>query len=276
MTYSTLMSHLDVGEDNEGVLTITAALADRFGAAVVGIAARRPVQIIGGGGLAAAELYEYDRKDIAEELDDLEARFRAALGKPARELSWRSASVFGSLAGYVAKEARLVDLIVTRPDRGLGILNGDRRMSLGDLVMNAGRPLFIVPDGARSLDLDQVVVAWNDTRESRRAVADALPLLLAAGKVTVVEVTDEHHLAEARQRLEDVVWWLGRHGVAAEAMPSTSRGVDAALLDDIARDCKAGLMVAGAYGHNRMREWVLGGVTCDLLLHPSRCTFVSR
>jgi nucleotide-binding universal stress UspA family protein len=276
MTYSTLMSHLDVGENNDGVLAITAALADRFGAAVVGIAARRPVQVIGGGGMAAAELYEFDRKDLAEELGELEAEFRAALGKNAREVRWRSASVFGSLAGYVAREARLVDLIITRPDRGLGILNGDRRMSLGDLIMSAGRPLFIVPDGARSLNLDQVVVAWNDTRESRRAVADALPLLQAAGKVAVVEVTDEHRLAEARERLEDVIWWLDRHGVAAEALPSTSRGGDAALLDDIAHDRKAGLMVAGAYGHNRMREWVFGGVTCDLLLHPSRCTFVSR
>lgn len=276
MTYSTLMAHLDVGEDNEGLLAIAAAMAERFSAAVVGIAARRPVQVIGGGGPAAAELYAFDRRDMEEELGLLEDEFRAALTGKARELLWRSASVFGSLAGYVGREARLADLIITRPDRGFGILNSDRRTSIGDLIMDAGRPLFVVPDGAHSLNLDHVLVAWKDTREARRAVADAMPLLKAAGHVAIVEVEEKDRLAAARARLEDVVWWLSHHGVAAEAVAAPASGLDAGCLEEIARERRAGLMVAGAYGHNRMREWVFGGVTCDLLLHPSRCTFVSR
>jgi nucleotide-binding universal stress UspA family protein len=276
MTYATLMAHLDVGEDNEGLLGITAALAERFNAAVVGVAARRPVQVIAGAGLAAAEVYDFDRHDMAEEFARLEGEFRAAMAGKARELLWRSASVFGSLASYAAREARLADLIVTRPDRGFGVLNSDRRTSIGDLTMSAGRPLFVVPDGALSLNLDHVLVAWKDTREARRAVADAMPLLKAAGHVAVVEIEEQDRLADARGRLEDVVWWLAQHGVAAEAVTAPASGMDAAGLDEIARERKAGLMVAGAYGHNRMREWVFGGVTCDLLLHPSRCTFVSR
>jgi nucleotide-binding universal stress UspA family protein len=276
MTYSTLMAHLDVGEDNTSLLAVTASLSQRFGAAVTGIAGRRPVQVIAARGLPAAELYDFDRQDMADEFAELENEFRRALSGKALELHWRSTSVLGSLAAYVSTEARLTDLIIIRPDRGFGILNSDRRTSLGDLVMSAGRPLLVVPDGAQGLDLNHVLVAWNDTREARRAVADAMPLLKAAGLVTVVEVVGEALLDDARGRLEDVVWWLARHGVTADSVAAPANGHDAAVLDGVARARNAGLMVAGAYGHNRMREWMLGGVTRDLLLHPSRCTFVSR
>jgi nucleotide-binding universal stress UspA family protein len=276
MTYSTLMAHLDVGEDNTSLLAVTTDLSLRFGSAVTGIAGRRPVQVIAARGLPAAELYDVDRQDMADEFAELENEFRRTLSGKALELHWRSASVLGSLAAYVATEARLTDLIVIRPDRGFGILNSDRRTSLGDLVMNAGRPLLVVPDGAQGLDLDHVLVGWNDTREARRAAADAMPLLKAAGQVTVVEVVGEARLDEARVRLEDVVWWLARHGVTADSVAAPANGHEATVLDEAARARNAGLIVAGAYGHNRMREWMLGGVTRDLLLHPSRCTFVSH
>ena len=83
-------------------------------------------------------------------------------------------------------------------------------------------------------------------------------------------------LFDARGRLQDVVAWLKGHGIAAKAVAAPTAGNDATHLDAIAREHGAGLLVAGAYGHNRLREWVLGGVTRDLLLRPGRCSLVSH
>jgi nucleotide-binding universal stress UspA family protein len=142
--------------------------------------------------------------------------------------------------------------------------------------MRAGRPVLIVPAGAKTIDLEDVVVGWRDRRETRCAVADALPLLRLAERVTVVEIEADAELTEARARLDDVVAWLGRHGVAAKALAAPASGVDVVMLEATAREQHAGLLVAGAYGHSRLLEWVFGGVTCDLLLHPGLCTLLSH
>jgi nucleotide-binding universal stress UspA family protein len=126
------------------------------------------------------------------------------------------------------------------------------------------------------LDFGRVVIGWKDTRESRRAVSDALPLLKKAGHVSVVAIADEADFDSVRLQLGDVVSWLGRHGVVAEALVSTSTGDDANRLNDIAWEQGAGVIVAGAYGHSRFREWALGGVTRDLLLRGDRCSLVSH
>ena len=128
-------------------------------------------------------------------------------------------------------------------------------------------------DGLR---LEQVVVAWKDTREARRAAFDALPLLKKAAHVTVVEIAAEAELAMARVRVEDVVGWLKRHGVVAEALTLPSLYEDAGRLNAIAEQRGADVIVAGAYGHSRLREFVLGGVTRDLLLRADRCSLVSH
>jgi nucleotide-binding universal stress UspA family protein len=265
---------LDGGDD--GMLAVTAAVAERCGARVIGVATRQPVEMMYGAGRMTGELIELDRREIHKALGEAESRFRAALAGKVPHVEWRGAMCVGPLADYVACEARAADLIVTQPDIGVGFANGPTRMSVGDLVMSAGRPVLVVPYGVRTLDLDHVVVAWKDTREARRAARDALPLLKVAGRVTVVEIADEDRLDEARARLDDVVAWLTTHGVSAAAEPVGQSSLDAVRLDDVAGDKHAGLMVAGAYGHTRMLEWILGGVTCDLLLHPVRCTLVSH
>jgi len=100
--------------------------------------------------------------------------------------------------------------------------------------------------------------------------------LRQAERVVVVEIVAQEDMDDARTRLSDIVKWLGRHRVAAEFLVSPSSGSDATRLDALAQEHGAGLLVAGAYGHNRLREWVLGGVTRDLLLRPDRCTLISH
>jgi nucleotide-binding universal stress UspA family protein len=121
-----------------------------------------------------------------------------------------------------------------------------------------------------------VLVAWKDTRETRRAVADALPLLRKASHVTVVTVTGIETPAEAKSRVADVVGWLKHHAVTAVPVVVRSTGDDAAQLQGTARDQDAGVIVAGAYGHSRLREWALGGVTRHLLMHGAGCALLSH
>ena len=94
--------------------------------------------------------------------------------------------------------------------------------------------------------------------------------------MTVVEMAAEDELPAACARLKDVIGWLKRHGVVAESIASPSSIDDANVLYAIAHDRGADVIVAGAYGHSRLREWVLGGVTRDLLLSANRCSLVSH
>lgn len=276
MTYSTLMVHLDLGGSNEGPLRIAADLARRFGARVIGIAACQPVLISYGDGYMSPEVMEQDRDEIEKETEEAATEFHAALTGTTSQLEWRSAATSLVLADYLADQARAADLIITGPDKGQSQLDPSRRLNIGELVMRAGRPVLVVPPTAVELSLEHAVIGWKEARETRRAVLDALPLLRKAGRVTVVEISAEVEMADARDHLEDVVSWLKRHGVAADFLAAPATGDDTAQLDAIARDRDAGLLVAGAYGHNRLREWVLGGVTRDLLLRPSRCSLMSH
>jgi nucleotide-binding universal stress UspA family protein len=92
----------------------------------------------------------------------------------------------------------------------------------------------------------------------------------------VAEVAAGPDLPAARLRLADVVAWLEHQGVAARALAVASTGNDTATLSALAQDEDTDIVVAGAYGHSRWREWALGGVTRDLLLQPGRCALLAH
>jgi nucleotide-binding universal stress UspA family protein len=146
-----------------------------------------------------------------------------------------------------------------------------------DLVMQVGRPLLVVPPSVRWLDLRSALVAWKDGAEARRAIADALPLLRKTGEVVVAAIAEgENDRSEMLRQADDVVSWLSRHGVHASTMVPERIGNAQIQLDRIAADITAGFVVAGAYGHSRFREWVLGGVTQHLAEQDARCSLLSR
>ena len=121
------------------------------------------------------------------------------------------------------------------------------------------------------------MVAWKDTREARRAVWDASPFLRMAEAVHVIAVVDAEELNAATVGVSDVVRHLERHGIKARAEVRTQR--EASPADElilVAEQRGADLIVAGAYGHARVREWVLGGVTRDLLTHCPKCCLLSH
>jgi nucleotide-binding universal stress UspA family protein len=135
----------------------------------------------------------------------------------------------------------------------------------------------VVPPSARSLLADNVLIAWKDSREARRAVCDALPFLAKAENVTVLEVAAEADRESAAARVDRVVSFLERHGVNAQAEVRTRReGSNADELIRVAEQHRADLIVAGGYGHARLREWVFGGVTRDLLKRSPKCCLLSH
>ena len=208
-------------------------------------------------------------------MTETEERFRTAVRGRAKEVEWRSALALPT--DYVAREARAADLIITGTNYDGSLLDPFRRVDPSSLVMQAGRPAFIVPAEAEWLRLNTVMVAWKDTREARRAVWDALPLLEQAKDVSVVEIVeDDTSPTDARSRVDDVVAWLASHGIAASGM--VPDGVDSAAerLETIASGVGANLIVAGAYGHTRFVEWVFGGVTRDLLTRSTRCALMAH
>lgn len=273
---TTLMVHLEVGSANTGLLNAASDLAGQLNASVMGVAACQPLRIIYGDGYVPDDIIQKDREALEKDISDAETEFRAIMGKRGDNLEWRSTVTFRRLEDYLADQARCADIIVTGVDHNESIFDTSRHVDIGDLVMQLGRPVLIVPTYTEKVNLERVLVAWKDTRESRRAILDALPLLRAANHVIVCEIASEEGLAAAQQHVADVVAWLKRDGITADPVAVLSTGDDAARLDAVASDRAADIIVAGAYGHGRLREWALGGVTKDLLLRADRCAFVSH
>ena len=135
----------------------------------------------------------------------------------------------------------------------------------------------MVPDGRDRLEASRVVVAWKEAREARRVVRDALPFLQEAKAVMIVEVCEPGTDARAQQQIDDVATYLQRHKVDVEAKAylHTERTVAQELLR-FAGDARADLVVAGGYGHSRLGELILGGVTRSLLADSAVCCMFSH
>ncbi len=275
MTYATLMVHLELRRLNADLLQIAGDLAERFDAKVIGIATGNPMQVLYDETYVPQELVEKDRAEIENEMKEAEVEFRSALQGQVRTVEWRSTVTYAPLADYLAREARAADLVIAGVGSS-GLFDGSRRVYTSDLIMQGGRPVLIVPAAVDKLKLERAIVGWKDTRETRRAVFDALPLLKKVAHVSVVEIAAEEDLVAARVRLEDVVGWLTQHGVEAQSLASPSSGDNATQLNAIAHEQSADVIVAGAYGHSRLREWALGGVTRDILLRADRCALLSH
>jgi nucleotide-binding universal stress UspA family protein len=266
--------NLEAGRSNKHLLEAANDVADRFQAAVIGSAACAPIQMLYAEGYAYGDVLEQDQKEIATELERAEAEFRDAMGN-ARVQEWRQAVVMVSLAGHLASLASRADLVMVQaaPD---GVTNTARQIDTGDLIMQAGRPILLVAPAPVPVRMDRVLIAWKDTSEARRAAAGALPLLKRASCVSLVEIADEDDVDAARSRLDGVAAWLLHHGVKADVHAKLLADDDATDLAAVADELEADIVVAGAYGHSRVREWALGGVTRTLVRHTARPSLVSH
>lgn len=271
MAYAAIMVSVEPGPAANGRIALAQSLADRFDAALIGIAAEAPVATVlhADGMSGQAALVDDACRRVQGNLADAERRFWAALPPRARnKVEWRGFVEHPGRA--VAREARSADLLV---------LGAGGTLDAGDVLMTAGRPVLIAPAGVAALQSRQVVIGWRDTTQSRRAVADAMPLLRRAEGVMVLAVTepDDEAGRDAGAATAAVVAFLARHGVSAEAelRSRNSRSVAEELMR-AAEERRADLIVSGAYGHARALEWAFGGVTRELLTHSTVCCLLSH
>lgn len=166
--------------------------------------------------------------------------------------------------GGIIDNCKLSDLVVVGQD------NPDQREPLREVLIEAvmfqaGMPTLLVPHaGPTEFKPDHAVIAWNGGATAARAVRSALPLLAMAKKVTVVIVEGGKRRAEVRGA--DIATYLARHDldVTIRTIARTPAGIGATLLD-FATDEGADWIVMGAYGHSRLREFILGGTTASIL-----------
>jgi nucleotide-binding universal stress UspA family protein len=176
-------------------------------------------------------------------------------------------------AAAMADLCRAADVIVAG-----GVADyGFRQADAVELALLSGRPVLVAPTSGRSLRGETILVAWKDTREARRALADALPLLAAAEDVIVLEVCTDDAVDAAQARTADVVSGLKRHGIDARARVVSAPDAGAAeMIEAQARALGADVIVSGCCGHSRLGEWLFGGVTRGLLKSPSCFLLISH
>ena len=275
MTYRVVMAALSPGRDCQGVAGAAIGLARQFDAAILARAYCRPIHCICGDYSVPAALFQEDRRQIDRHLKASEADFRALAAKNDHSADWQGESSIEALSERFAREAAAADIVVAGVPKVGELPDATRQPDLCDLVMQAGRPVMLVPESARGVKFDRILVAWKDTREARRAVCDALPLLAKARNVLVVEIHAKDEHAAAWQSVARVSRWLARHGIAAEEKVVAAEMANASQLSSLARNHDADLIVAGAYGHNRQGRWTLGGITSELL-SGGRCVLLSH
>ena len=263
MSYKSILVHLDDRKACAGRVAAAIALAEAHDAHLTGLYVSADPQLPGS--LRAEVPPELLRSVLEQHKDSMalaKEKFLAATTRAGIKSECRTAHTTGSLvASVVALHARYADAIV------LGQPQADSRgetetADSEDIVMAAGRPSLIVPYiGAPETFGRRVMVAWDGGREAARAVGDAMPVLEKADSVSVV-VVNPRSGDHGEEPGADIALHLARHAIKVEAQHLEVR--DMSVADAIlsrAADLSIDLLVMGAYGHSRFREWVLGGTT---------------
>jgi len=267
MTYRSILVHLDESPRCAARVALAASVAKAQGSHLLGLAptglvnlppALRPT-LVGGEDLAAAA-----RLQMKQRAADLVSRFNdqvAPLGLASHEGRVHDDDSLSA----VLQHARASDLVVlgqNDPKHFTPLVSWDLPQQV---FLHCGRPVLVVPYAGEFKSAgERVLVAWVDTREAARAVADALPLLQQAGRVDLLSLS--HPGAEAAsQALAGVAQWLARQGVTARLHNEVTELDTGNALLSRAADLGSDLLVMGGYGHARVSELVVGGATRSVL-----------
>jgi nucleotide-binding universal stress UspA family protein len=275
MGYASIMVYVDDVDSANSRIALACDVAELFKAELIGVSASLPIRPVIGPypvGVVMSNAWIEEEKLAEKEVKRAEGRFRSIAGARRSHLVWRAGVC--DPAELVARQARKADVIILGPDSGWP--RSCNAANPGDVLMAAGRPVFVSPpNSALKPMLAHVLIAWKDCREARRAVADSLPLLGKADKITIMEIAEEAEQTRNHQSVEDVADFIRLHGKSATALAISSNGQSIAeQLLAYADANGVGLIVLGGYGHARTREWIFGGVTRTLLeTSPICCLF---
>jgi len=265
-----LLVLLDSGVASRERMALAAGLAERFAAHLVGLyplpVANAPRYLGYYDPSLLDPLFRELREQAQQGCDKEREAFEHAASLRGLSAEWRVVDAWAE--SDPALHARYADLTI------LGQLNPDggdtelMRPRPEHATLASGRPILVVPYAGRYETVGRrVLIGWSATREAARAVNDAMPLLAGAEIVTVLTI-DAREGPDAHGELPgaDISLHLARHGVKAEIERTVSAGIPAGdVLLSRAADLGADLLVIGAYGHSRVRELLLGGVTRSIL-----------
>jgi nucleotide-binding universal stress UspA family protein len=208
---------------------------------------------------------------VRKVFDDACAKAKIAVSAKSGAPNAASASfldVIGVEDEEIRDRGRVVDLlVVARPQ---GPLAGPQRLTLEAALIDTGRPAIVVPPKAPAKIGGNVAIAWNNSTQASRAVALAMDLLVTASTVTILTAKEDG----ADYRANDVKDYLAAHGVLAKVAAVSGKDDAAKAILSAATKAGADLLVMGAYGHSRVRELVLGGVTKHMLQSTTIPTFM--
>ncbi|MBU6491981.1 MAG: universal stress protein [Burkholderiales bacterium] len=277
MLYKNICVHLDDSPHCQQRLTLAAKLAAQHDARLTGLYLVSPVrEVVFAADMAVSvPLGGSDTSHGGPHEVSMKERFIAQCERVDVRYTWSAPE--GVAVQAALRAARNADLLIARqydPDDAHAGLDLN---ALETVVFSSGVPVLIVPTRVTLPErLDRVLIAWNDSREARRAVADALPLLLCASEVTILEINRPE--ADGESSAEGLAGLLASHQITAQTrrFDEDTDSSDGVLLLSQAEEMEAHLVVMGAYGHGRLRELMLGGVTRTMLRYMTTPILISH
>jgi nucleotide-binding universal stress UspA family protein len=269
---------IDGRTETAGILEFAGTLAQEHGARLITVfmqpkpTATTPEMFARGEGIP--KVIEVHQAQLERIEADHRAQFDDVVRRHGIQSEWRSLAYLSSEVGVHAYYADMV--VIARPESP-GQTPGPPGLA-ESLVLSSGRPIIVFPPRGTVSQVRRILVAWNATRESIRAVADAMPLLAKADAVEVL-VVDHQRRPEGhgQEPGADIARHLARHGAHVEVRRLSSEGKDVgSLLLSRAAAFSADLLVMGAYGHSHLREWMFGGVTRTVLYEAGLPVLMSR
>jgi nucleotide-binding universal stress UspA family protein len=273
MSDKRLLTHVPCDREFTSHLEMTAGVARRLGLDVVGLGAEAPWPYPDDQHTGSSDfkrILASTKADIAVAAE----LFRDAFNDEALvATSWREQ--VGYPDNVVPRHARVADLVVAYRN---GVAEASVYARPDNLVMACGAPVLLLPRRTTAFSCERILLAWKNTRETRRALLDALPVLKLASRVLVAAICGDAEVANVEAELADVADRLTRQGVkgVATLVEVGARGADGVRLLRLAGIEESDLIVAGGYGHSRLHEWALGGVTQDLIAHDERYVLLSH
>jgi nucleotide-binding universal stress UspA family protein len=251
--------HVEGGAQDTRVLRLAGALAARFGAAIEAVFAMVPAYIPATiAAISTPQIIEAQRAIYLKRAETAKKTLASTM-MPQQGAVWTQ--VEAQVADAIVARGRYADLTVLgQPEETDVAAEYDVP---ADVAMSLGRPILMVPYAGSFSDAGKrVLVAWNGTRESARALSDALPFLADASEITILAVNPR---AQTEAMEADLEAWLAAHGLAGKTRAAHTNEIGVAdVLLSAAADASADLLVMGAYGRSRLRELILGGVTHDI------------
>ena len=280
MSYRSIAVHLDAGQRCAARTMLALQLAHRWEARLLGIAATGVPDVRLGLRSDVPDSLEFvplSAEVLQHRAQGLVTAFaaRCSVDRVARV---EGRIVVAETVDAVVGQARWCDLVVVgQAEPGVEIDNVAADLPQ-QTILHAACPVLVVPyagtfEGAVG---QRILVAWKDSQECARALHDALPFLKRAARTTILEIgaaeSGTEAAAEARSARDATRAWLAAHGVTADWQTDVTQVAVGDRILSVAADLSADLIVAGAYGHTRVRERLFGGVTRHLLEHMTAPT----